>query len=118
MAILDAHADIRDDAIGIVRARGQWMTRLATACVSVQKRLRTSLLPPLTSSKICWYCVIQHRNNNWDQMSNEKDTNQEFLTTDEGDTTAGVEYNSDNDDMQSVVDLDDDDLSRPQIIIC
>jgi len=91
------------------------MARLATACVSVQKRLRTNLLQPETSSDPCWYCLLQQRNKHWSQMLDEKNTNQEFPKTDEDDTTKGVEQNLNEDD---VVDLDDEDFTRPRIIIC
>jgi len=48
-------------------------------------------------------------------MLDEKNTNQEFPKTDEDDTTKGVEQNLNEDD---VVDLDDEDFTRPRIIIC
>jgi len=43
----------REDMSGVVRAHGNWLARLATAAVSVQKGYPTVILP----SSVCWECV-------------------------------------------------------------
>lgn len=42
------------DFVGIVRAHGNWLARLATACLSSQLKHHTFVLP----SKLCWSCVV------------------------------------------------------------
>ena len=39
--------------IGVVRSRGNWLARLATTCVCLQKKLRVVLL---LSAAFCWNC--------------------------------------------------------------
>ncbi|KAM5362630.1 hypothetical protein ACJZ2D_012459 [Fusarium nematophilum] len=51
--LINLPADIGIHHVGVVRARDNWLARVATACVSAQKGFRTVILP---SSNICWSC--------------------------------------------------------------
>jgi hypothetical protein len=58
--ILDAPERLGKDCVGVVRARDNWMGRLAAACVSIQKGYRTVLLPPDYDEQSCWSCYTEH----------------------------------------------------------
>ncbi|UPL01886.1 hypothetical protein LCI18_013279 [Fusarium solani-melongenae] len=51
--LINLPADIGIHHVGVVRAKDNWLARVATACVSAQKGFRTVILP---SSDICWSC--------------------------------------------------------------
>ncbi|MCJ1380103.1 hypothetical protein MMC17_003206 [Xylographa soralifera] len=53
--LIDNPEDLNDNRMGVVRAHGNWLARLAVASVSVQKGLRTLVLP--TAPVICWHCT-------------------------------------------------------------
>ena len=57
--LLDVSKGHNENRIGIVRAHGNWIARLAAATVCAQKGLRTLVLPPTPT--ICWYCTGQQQ---------------------------------------------------------
>ncbi|KAK3346926.1 hypothetical protein B0T25DRAFT_460056 [Lasiosphaeria hispida] len=51
--LLDLPEDMGIGHVGVVRAQDNWLARLATACVAVQKGFRAVILP---TTDICWEC--------------------------------------------------------------
>ncbi|KAI0444481.1 hypothetical protein F4803DRAFT_572970 [Xylaria telfairii] len=51
--LLNLPDDIGQEHIGVVRSKGNWLARVATACVAVQRGLRAVILP---GTEICWDC--------------------------------------------------------------
>ena len=55
---LDLPDDLGAEQIGVVRAHNNGLARLAAACVSIQRNLRTVILPV---EGVCWECCCKQR---------------------------------------------------------
>ncbi|KAJ3568353.1 hypothetical protein NPX13_g6449 [Xylaria arbuscula] len=51
--LLNLPDDMGQEHIGVIRSKGNWLARVATACVAVQRGYRTVILP---SVELCWDC--------------------------------------------------------------
>ncbi|KPM44962.1 hypothetical protein AK830_g1627 [Neonectria ditissima] len=67
--LMNVPEDIGQEHIGVVRASDNWLARVATACVAVQKGFRTFILP---SSGVCWACCS--RTYRWSKTQGKDDS--------------------------------------------
>ena len=57
--LLDIPDDLGKEHIGVVRAKDNWLARLAAACIAVQTNLRTVIIP--SDDNICWACCCKQQ---------------------------------------------------------
>ncbi len=99
--LINAPNDLGDEHAGVVRAGKNPLTRLATACVAVQKGLRTVIL----QQEVCWAhsCEIQWRN------SSKPSRNSDSLSDIDSSAMSRVEQDDIRDDGVSSMSSDDGD---------